>query len=195
MKRTAASAALIALALLCSTAVGSPAAHFRHADARFGSWRATLVVNAENGRTVVRVWRRGRLMLARQVLAADDGFVGDGDPRGFACCGTPIAFEFLDGASPQLVISLYTGGKYCCTLTRVVDFNGSRPRLVTVDDEGGARLQWRGERPVFVGGDDRFHYAFSCQQACWFLPVRIWRYGGGAFHEVTRSYPRQIAED
>src|SRR3954451_15533193 len=107
MKRIVASAAVVARALLCGTAAGSSAARFRQAEARLGSWRATLVMNVDNGRTVARVWHRGRLMLARQVLTADDGFGGD---RGFACCGTPIAFEFLNGRDPQLVMSLYTGG-------------------------------------------------------------------------------------
>jgi len=40
MKRAVALAPLLALALLCGTALGSPAAHFRHAETRFGSWRA-----------------------------------------------------------------------------------------------------------------------------------------------------------
>src|SRR3954449_12954571 len=115
MKRIVASAAVVALALLCGTAAGSSAARFRQAEAQFGSWRATLVMNTDNGRTVARVWHRGRLMLARQMLAAA-GPTDTGYPRGFACCGTPIAFEFLDGPDPQLVMSLSTGGKYCCRL-------------------------------------------------------------------------------
>jgi hypothetical protein len=191
-----ASAALVALALLCGTAVASPAAHFRHADTRFGSWRATLVMNADNGRTVVRVWHRGRLMLARQMLAAVDFRADTGYPRGFDCCGTPpIAFEFLNGPDPQLVMTLFTGGKYCCTLTRLVDFNGRRPRIVTVDDNTGARVQWLHGRPVFVGGDDRFRWVFACQQACLYFPLRIWRYSDGVFHDVTRSYPLLVGDD
>jgi hypothetical protein len=197
MKRTFASALLAALALLCGAAAASPATSARHAEARFGSWRATLVMNADNGRTVVRVWHRGRLMLARHVLAAADiRFLDTGYPRGFACCGTPpIAFEFLNGRDPQVVMTLFTGGKYCCTLTRLVDFNASRPRIVTVNANTGARVQWVRGRPVFVGGDDRFQWVFACQQGCPFFPIRIWRYGDAVFHDVTRSYPRLIAAD
>ena len=111
------------------------------------------------------------------------------------CRRGSLAFAFLDGREPQLLLALYTGGVHCCWVLQVLDFNGQRPRSAAIDfGNAGGALQWIGGHPYFLSADDRFAYVFTCF-ACSGFPIRIWRYADAHFQDVTRDFPSLVAKD
>jgi hypothetical protein len=118
-----------------------------------------------------------------------------------AVAGSPsLTIRDLDGdGEPEVIVDLYTGGAHCCAYSRVYRWDAATGtytdalemwgdpayRLEDLDGDG---------TPEFVTADDRFAYAFTDYAASG-LPIRILRYSGGTFTDVTRAYPALIAAD
>jgi hypothetical protein len=99
----------------------------------------------------------------------------------------------------EIVLDLYSGGAHCCGIEQV--FNWSAARGTYVKDEKnfgdpGAALRDIGHkgRIEFVSADDFFAYEFT-DFADSGLPLQIWAFRAGAFHDVTRSYRALIVKD
>jgi len=105
----------------------------------------------------------------------------------------------LDGDSePEIYLNLYWGGAHCCEYTQVYryDASGSYSLRTHVWGNPGVRLRdLDGDAlPEFVSGDDRFSYQFTdFADSSW--PTQIWSYRSGAFGNVTRRFPKAIADD
>jgi hypothetical protein len=97
-----------------------------------------------------------------------------------------------------VVLDLYTGGAHCCSVGEVFSWDaGTSTYRQAEHDFGdpGYRLidLSRDGRREFVSADDRFAYQFTAY-AFSGLPLQVWRFAG-AFTDVTRRYPRQVARD
>lgn len=96
-----------------------------------------------------------------------------------------------------VVLDLFTGGASCCGLEDVYVPSASIGTwVVTTHNFGqdGARIETLSGRIVFVSGDNAFSCEFNYCAADG-LPLQIFDFTGDAFHNVTRSYPEQIAKD
>ena len=112
-------------------------------------------------------------------------------PAGKAALGA----RDLDGdGEPEVTLDLWTGGAHCCYLLQVFHFDtatGSYAKVEQTFYDYGYKL--RGAN-VFVSADGRFDYDFTSFAASG-VPVQVWRYSGGVFTDVTRSYPALIRRD
>jgi hypothetical protein len=183
--------AVVAIAV---TAAPAAAARTGHRVAIAGSWRADLTwverqTFPQYTKLHLKVSDGGRVVIDRPVRLRGQLNAPGLQPGG-------LAFRDLDGdGSDELLLDLFTGGAHCCFVEQLVDFSSSPPLTVQKDfGDPGARVASLGGRAVLLSADDTFAYRFTAYVASG-LPVQIWAYGGGRFHDVTRSYPARIARD
>ncbi|MGB2931254.1 MAG: hypothetical protein WBB88_02715 [Methyloceanibacter sp.] len=141
-----------------------------------GKVRATLTYKeskTEEGETervpVVTVFADGE-----QVAQIEGQSIGSFDP--------PVSVQIAEvdpaNASPEVVVSFYTGGAHCCSDTKLITSNkdGSSWQTVEIGQfDGGPLLatDLAGDgRYVFETRDNAFLYAFGCY-ACSTAPLRI----------------------
>jgi hypothetical protein len=193
-------------AAICALAAGSGgalAASARHAVTRSAgttsatlSWRGSGAHDAPPYAAVrLRIARAGRTLV-------------DGPPHA-VLCGTlcwpgftphspTLAVLDLEGTrSPDVVVSLYSGGAHCCYIAQVYRYEpGARRYGVVQRDWGdpGARLERLHGVLVFRSADDRFAYRFTSFAASG-MPIAIWRFERGRFVDVTRRHPALVAAD
>ena len=99
--------------------------------------------------------------------------------------------------SPDVILSLYSGGAHCCFITQVYRYDRavSTYALSQRDfGDAGARLRTLGGTPVFVSADDRFAYTFA-PFAFSGLPLQIWSFAGGHFTDVTGRFRGMVGAD
>jgi hypothetical protein len=100
---------------------------------------------------------------------------------------------------PEVVVDLYWGGAHCCFYTTVFRYDAQAGRYVRASHLWGdvaprlRHLDTDGQ-PEFVGGDERFAYAFTSFADSAF-PIQIWKFDHGHFRQVTRDYPKAIRQD
>ena len=90
--------------------------------------------------------------------------------------GGAIAFRNVWGTrSPEVVVSLYTGGAHCCFENEFVLLRPHGRAIGIFHDWGdlGYRGQWLHSRYWLVTGDDRFAYAYTSFAASAF-PMQVW---------------------
>ncbi len=97
----------------------------------------------------------------------------------------------------DVVLDLFSGGANCCLFEVVYYPSGSTYRstrrdfgnqgAVLVDLRHNGRREFRSANPAFTG-------AFTDDAASG-APIQILTFGHGAFHDVTRSYPKLVAKD
>lgn len=192
----AAAASAVTAALL---AVGATAASGKlvRETARSGVWQASFsyvvtqaVVNnyADLHLTVLK---GSQIVLDQPVISAQNDYVQPG-----IYGGKSVSFRDLDGdGTPELLLSLYTGGAHCCSIEQVFDLRSTPPVKHEIGfGDPGARLITVGGRALFQSADDAFAYAFTDFADSGF-PIQIWAYKGGRFSNVTRSYPALIVKD
>lgn len=97
---------------------------------------------------------------------------------------------------PEVVVDLYWGGAHCCFYTVVFRYDPAAKTYVRASHLWGdtpPRLRELGPdgRLEFVGGDDRFAYAFTSFADSAF-PVQVWTFADGRFVDATRSFPAQL---
>ena len=107
-----------------------------------------------------------------------------------------MSFRDLNGdGTPELLLSLYTGGAHCCSVTQVFDFAGGTPHKSEIDTgDSGAQLVTIGSAVLFKSADPSFDYVFT-DYADSGAPITLWRYSGARFINVTRSYPTLVRAD
>jgi hypothetical protein len=102
------------------------------------------------------------------------------------------------GQEPEVVLDVFTGGAHCCAVEQV--FSGPGPNGETMVEHNFGdlfthlKLLGTEGQSVFVSTDDRFAYAFT-DYADSGRPLQLWALEGGAFTDVTRSYPALVAAD
>jgi hypothetical protein len=98
---------------------------------------------------------------------------------------------------PEVIADVYTGGAHCCTISRILRWDGARyVRLdrnwgdvgYKIDDVDGDG------RPELVSADDRFAYLYGSYAASIF-PVQIFSLQDGRLVDVTRSHPDLVRRD
>jgi hypothetical protein len=100
---------------------------------------------------------------------------------------------------PNVVLDLYSGGAHCCWIEEVFSFDpGTMTYVETGRDFGnfGDQIKDLGHNGQleFLTADDSFAYTFQAYAASG-LPIQIVTFSGHRFHDVTRSYPKQITKD
>jgi hypothetical protein len=99
--------------------------------------------------------------------------------------------------SPDVVLALYSGGAHCCSIKQVFSYAPSSGGYVKTErnfGDPGDRIRVINGREVFFTADDRFASAFTDYAASG-LPLQILSFANGQFHDVTRTFPTQIAAD
>jgi hypothetical protein len=136
-----------------------------------------------------------------QAVASPD--CGDGCwPGSGASDRKSVTVRDLDkDGEPEVILDLFTGGAHCCVVTQVFRYVASGPspgyakvehnfadpsyRLTDIERDGV---------PEFKSNDARFAYAVSSYAGS-SMPIQIWRFRGGKFVDVTRSYKSLIRAD
>ncbi|MDQ4071672.1 MAG: hypothetical protein M3088_02195 [Actinomycetota bacterium] len=100
-------------------------------------------------------------------------------------------------SEPEVLLDLYTGGAHCCLLSNVYDFrDGAYIRVGKRWNDPGyvlRNLDGRG-RPEFRSADPRFASLYTSFAESR-MPIQIWRFQGGGFRAVTRSFPNTVRRD
>jgi hypothetical protein len=105
----------------------------------------------------------------------------------------------LSGSSaPSVILDLYSGGAHCCFVEQVysptktkgvqkAEYNFGNPgvRLATLGAHGSVD---------FLSANNNFAYAFTDFAASG-MPIEIFSFSNGAFHNVTVSFPALIRKD
>jgi hypothetical protein len=101
--------------------------------------------------------------------------------------------------SPDVILTLYSGGANCCLLDQVFSFD---PGTMTYSKaqrgfgDFGANLKDLSHNGIdeFVGANPAFKYEFTDGAASG-EPLQIFNFSAGKFKDVTRTYPKLIAKD
>ena len=119
------------------------------------------------------------------------------EPGGWYRDRRSIYIRHLDNLSePEVVVDLYTGGAHCCFYSTVFRYERLTRRYLRISQLWGDFLplakDLNGDGTLeFLGGDDRFAYAFT-DYASSVLPIQIWHFASGRFRVVTRSFPNEV---
>jgi subtilisin-like proprotein convertase family protein len=141
-----------------------------------------------------------RLKIVRHGQAAVDAAL----PR-YGCGSCPswrplqLRVRDLDGGEPEVIVDGYTGGAHCCIYSNIYRYDGERLayrvkrrlwgnygyRFADYDGDG---------RPELQAWDERFLYRFTAY-VCSGAPIQIWHYDHGRLLDLTRKFPRIVAQD
>jgi hypothetical protein len=187
-------ALLLALAAL---ALAAPAAAAETQTASSGSVAATLSYTpGQGGFTASDI----RIAVTRSGVLAYDAPVGVRACRR-GCAPLPsdaVTVRDLDAdGDPEVLVDLTTGGAHCCSVTRILRWDGAR--YLTIDHSWGNRFYSADDvdgdgRVELVSGDDRFAYLYGSYATSRF-PVQVLALQAGRLADTTRSYPALIRED
>lgn len=104
--------------------------------------------------------------------------------------------RFAGQTTPTVLLGLFLGGAHCCTVVRA--FPLSAEGLGSPVDENlgnpGAYLLAQGSSAVLVSADNAFAYRFT-DYADSAMPIRVFRFGGGQFSDVTAAHADLVAGD
>ena len=98
---------------------------------------------------------------------------------------------------PEVLLDSYSGGAHCCFGTTVVFLDGppAGRTVFRLWGDPGYRLVGRRGTTAFLSADDRFAYEFTSFAGSG-LPLEVLTLDrGGAFQNVTRSWPDLIRAD
>ena len=139
--------------------------------------------------------RAGRVFLDRRVDAL---LCGTLCWPGFATGAPTLAVRAIENdGSPDVALSLYSGGAHCCYIELVYRYDPGTQTYAVVQRVFGdppARLATISGASVFISADDRFAYRFAAY-AFSGLPLQIWSVASGSFVDVTRRHPARVAAD
>jgi hypothetical protein len=143
----------------------------------------------------LRIARDGRVVYNRPVTVRKEC----GNPSCQALAPTLRVLGLQPGGEPAVILSLWTGGANCCEIDQVFSW---APAAGTYA-EAGRNFGFAGATPrdldhnglhEFVSADNSFKYEFTDGAASG-LPLEIFRFSAGRFHDVTRRYPKLIRRD
>jgi hypothetical protein len=100
---------------------------------------------------------------------------------------------------PDVVLDLFTGGAHCCSVEQIFSFDPGTMSYAKTErnfgDAGAQIVDLRHDgRFEFLSADDSFAYEFTDYAASG-LPIQILTFANRRFTDVTRSYPRLVAQD
>ncbi|NNN07910.1 MAG: hypothetical protein HKL85_01795 [Acidimicrobiaceae bacterium] len=111
---------------------------------------------------------------------------------------SPLRVVSLRAGSPEVLLGLYSGGAHCCYIVQVFSLSPAKKYVKTEITLGDpiAGLQTLPGSPyaALVTEDDSFAYQFTDYAASG-LPLKILRFSGHGFTDVTRQYPALLRPD
>ena len=144
----------------------------------------------------LKIVRAGRQLDSQAVNSpACGGSTCDPGAFGSGPSSVQVADIEADG-SPDVVLSLFSGGANCCFIDQVFRFDPGTMTYVKAEHNfgEGAILKRLGGRWRFVSTDAAFACAFTeCGDSG--QPLQIWSFTAGQFHNVTRAYRQLISTD
>jgi hypothetical protein len=192
---------LIAAIVLASLVVAAPDASAATITATSGAVSATFTYSGTFPQS-----RDARLTITRAGKVADDVVVSS-KWCGHQCWPDLVSPEHsvlhvvrLSQQGPlAVVLDLYSGGAHCCTVEQVFSLDASSGRYEKFEynfGDPGTKLValGKGGSDLFLSADDSFAYAFTDYAASG-MPIEILSFSHNAFHNVTRSFPKLIAND
>jgi len=110
-----------------------------------------------------------------------------------------VARDLDADGEPEVMVSLYTGGAHCCTISTLYGFQpaaGDYRRVRRNWRDAGFRLRDIGRDGIVEldSRDARFAYAFASYAES-YLPVQIFRYRAGRLADETASFRRLVRKD
>ncbi|MBH8561303.1 hypothetical protein I8748_03780 [Nostoc sp. CENA67] len=195
--RTLINQSLIGLAILSITAVLSQPGRAETIAGQSGNVRAQISYEKpeeyQYKNVRLRIVRAGQTILDKKLPQESeyDRPIGE-----FTDNKLPVLD--LDGnKEPEVIADFFTGGAHCCTYSLIYQYNSKSKQYIQTRHEwgnGGYRLKDldKDGLPEFDSQDDRFAYAFTAYAASGY-PLQIWQYHQGKMIDVTRRYPKLIA--
>jgi hypothetical protein len=148
--------------------------------------------------TTITISRAGHVVYREAVSAAFCGKLCWPTPSYGSGNASPLRVVRLEAGSPDVVLGLYSGGAHCCFIDEVFAPSSATKYVKTELNLGdpGARIEALPGNPyaAFVTADDSFAYAFTDYAASG-LPIKVMRFLGHGFTNVTRQYPKLIRSD
>jgi hypothetical protein len=170
--------------------VVAPTAVAATQTASSGAVAATLATT-DAGASTVTVTRDG--------LPAYEAPVGLRECREGGCTAPDGALQVRDldaDGDPEVLVTLYTGGAHCCSVTRILRWDGAR--YLTIDrnfGNSGFRAQaGPGGTVDLRTTDDRFAYLYGSYAAS-VRPVQVFALQDGRLVDVTRLRPDLVRAD
>jgi hypothetical protein len=111
-----------------------------------------------------------------------------------------VHIAHLNHSGPSsVVLDLYTGGAHCCFVEQVYSLEANPKSVIKAEynfGNPGVRLAklTSNEGYDFVSTNNDFAYAFTDYAASG-MPIDIFSFSHGAFHNVTSSYPSLIRKN
>jgi hypothetical protein len=148
--------------------------------------------------TTITISRAGHVVYRGAVSAAFCGKLCWPTPSYGSGNASPLRVVRLEAGSPDVVLGLYSGGAHCCFIDEVFAPSSATKYVKTELNLGdpGARIEALPGNPyaAFVTADDSFAYVFTDFAASG-LPIKVMRFSGHGFTNVTRQYPKLILFD
>ena len=189
------------MSLVCVTGVGPASATSATLHSSLGNVSATLsyqgtfpIVRHE----AITITRSGHVVYRQAVSAAFCGTMCWPAPTYGSKNAGALRVVRLEAGSPDVVLGLFSGGAHCCFVAEVFAPSTATSYAKTEINLGdpGARLEVLPHSPyaALVSADDSFAYAFTDYAASG-LPIKVLRFSGHGFTNVTRHYPALIRTD
>jgi hypothetical protein len=107
--------------------------------------------------------------------------------------------DINNSGEPNVVLTLYSGGAHCCLIAQVFTYAPAAQTYVLARRnfaDPGFSLKKIGPSGtyLFVSADPRFEYEYT-SYAQSVDPIQMFDFTGGAFNDVTKSYPSLIRKD
>lgn len=148
--------------------------------------------------TTITISRAGQVVYRGAVSASFCGQLCWPAPSYGPGNANPLRVVPLVPGSPEVVLGLYSGGAHCCYIIEVFALSSAKKYVKTEINLGdpGARIEALPGNPyaALVTADDGFAYAFTDFAASG-LPLKVLRFSGHGFTNVTRHYPQMIRSD
>jgi hypothetical protein len=96
-----------------------------------------------------------------------------------------------------VLVNVFSGGAHCCSLLRLLRFDGTGYTAIDHDflDPGYRLEDLDGDgTPELSSADGRFGYAFTAY-AYSSMPIQIWRLADGRLADVTGEYRSRVRKD
>jgi hypothetical protein len=190
-----------AIAMSFVTIVGALPASAATYHASLGNVSATLTYQGTYPTpkgTTITISRAGHIVYRGAVSAAFCGKLCWPASAYGAGNASPLRVVRLEAGSPDVVLGLYSGGAHCCFIDEVFAPSSATRYAKTEINLGdpGARIEALPGNPyaALVTADDSFAYAFTDFAASG-LPIKVMRFSGHGFINVTRRYPKLIRSD